>query len=102
MKTKPLSRRDLLLKCAAAGSLTLASSLSFDEAVWAWQQSERKPLKPTPWNEIGPFYKRGAPHSAQLSRPGDPGMPLKITGKVLDTRGEVLAGSKIEIWPRFR
>jgi len=98
MKTKSLSRRELLLKCAAVGSLTVIPSLSFDEAVWAWQQSDEKPRKPTPWNEIGPFYKREAPHSAQLRRPGDPGLPVKIAGKVLDTRGELLSGAKIEIW----
>jgi len=98
MNVTSLSRRELLLKCAAVGSLTVVPSLSFDEALWAWQQSDEKPLKPTPWNEIGPFYKREAPHSAQLSRPGDPGMPVKISGKVFDTRGDVLSGAKIEIW----
>ena len=98
MNVKTLSRRELLLKCAAVGSLTVVPSLSFDEALWAWQQSDEKPHQPTPWNEIGPFYKREAPHSAQLSRPGDPGMPVKISGKVFDTRGDVLSGAKIEIW----
>jgi protocatechuate 3,4-dioxygenase beta subunit len=98
MKPDSFSRRELLLKCATVGSLIIAPSLSFDEALWAWQQSEQKPRKPTPWNEIGPFYKREAPHSAQLGRPGDPGMPVKISGKVFDTRGEPLSDAKIEIW----
>src|SRR5438045_2608210 len=98
MNRKDLTRRELLLKCAATGALTLAPALSFEEAAWAWHQSEQTPRKPTPWNEIGPFYKREAPHSAQLRRPGDPGLPVKISGKVFDTRGQVLSGAKMEIW----
>jgi|SRR6266850_5434040 len=98
MSRKDLTRRELLLKCAAVGSLTVIPSLSFDEALWAWHQSEQTPRKPTPWNEIGPFYKREAPHTAELRKPGDPGLPVKIWGKVYDTRGEVLSGAKVEIW----
>ena len=98
MKAAPVTRRELLLKSAAVGSLTLLSTLSFDEALWAWDQHEKKPLKPTAWDEIGPFYKREAPQSAQLSRPGDLGLPVRVSGKVFDTRGDVLSGAKIEIW----
>jgi protocatechuate 3,4-dioxygenase beta subunit len=98
MKANLLSRRELLLKSAAMGSLTLIPSLSLDEVLRVWEQSEKHPLKPTPWNEIGPFYKRDAPQVAQLQRPGDPGLPVQISGKVLDTRGDLLEGAKIEIW----
>jgi protocatechuate 3,4-dioxygenase beta subunit len=98
VKPAPLTRRELLLKSASVGSLTLLSTLSFDEALWAWDQHEKKPLKPTAWDEIGPFYKRKAPQTAQLSRPGDPGLPVRVSGKVFDTRGNTLSGAKIEIW----
>jgi len=98
LKSKFLSRRELLQKSATIGTLTLIPSLSLDEALWAWEQSEKHPLKPTPWNEIGPFYKRNAPQTAQLQRPGDPGLPVQISGKVLDTRGDMLEGAKIEVW----
>ena len=98
MKLTSLTRRELLLKSAALGSLTLIPTLSFDEALWAWQQSEQRPLQPTAWDEIGPFYKRDAPESTQLRRPGDPGLPVRVFGKVFDTRGNVLSGAKIEIW----
>lgn len=98
MKPAPLTRRELLLKSAAAGSLTLLSTLSFDEALWAWDQHEKKPLEPTAWDEIGPFYKREAPQTPQLSRPGDPGLAVRVSGKVFDTRGDVLSGAKVEIW----
>jgi protocatechuate 3,4-dioxygenase beta subunit len=98
MKSRPFTRREVLQRSAAAGCVTLASSLSLDEAVWAWQQSEQNPKKPTPWNEIGPFYKKGAPHQVQLRRQGDAGLPLQVAGVVLDTRGEVLSGASIEVW----
>jgi len=98
MSRNELTRRELLLKCAAVGSLSVIPSLSFDKALWAWHQSEQTPRKPTPWNEIGPFYKREAPHTAELRKPGDPGLPVKISGKVYDTRGDVLSGAKVEIW----
>jgi len=69
------------------------------EAVSALEAHERNgSRKPTQWNEIGPFYKRLAPGNAQLRRPGDAGMPTTISGRVFDTRGEALAGAKIEIW----
>ncbi|MCC7010498.1 MAG: hypothetical protein IT184_16945 [Acidobacteria bacterium] len=53
---------------------------------------------PTPWNELGPFYKREAPHVAELRAPGDKGLPLAVAGRVFDTRGVALDGAKIEIW----
>jgi len=67
----PLTRRELLLKCAALGSLTLAPSLSLGEAVASWQQQGQAKSKPTSWDEIGPFYKRAAPQETHLRLPGD-------------------------------
>lgn len=98
MKPRELSRREMLLRAATLGSLSLVPALSLDEALWAWQESEKAPKKTTPWNEIGPFYKKGAPNTAQLRRPGDQGLPLMVAGKVFDTRGDVLSGAKVEIW----
>jgi protocatechuate 3,4-dioxygenase beta subunit len=98
MKPERLTRRELLQKSAARGSLVLLSPLSLDEALRAWQASEQENRKPTAWNEIGPFYKRDAPHSAELRRAGDPGLPVRVAGKVFDTRGTVLSGAKIEVW----
>jgi protocatechuate 3,4-dioxygenase beta subunit len=54
--------------------------------------------KATPWNEIGPFYKRLAPHQAHLRTDADPGLPLRVEGAVYGTRGNRLSGAKIEIW----
>ena len=83
--TDTLSRRDLLLKCAALGTLTLAPGVSIADAIdWGGQHSERKS---TPWDELGPFYKKNAPHTAQLRLAKDPGMPLGVSGQVFDMRG---------------
>ena len=91
-----LSRRDLLHRCAAVGALTVAApSWSIDDAVEAFAGQERTP---TPWNEIGPFYKKGAPNVAQLRAPGDSGLPLSVSGRIFDVRGEALQGATVEIW----
>lgn len=92
-----LSRRDVLWKCAALGALTLAPGVSMAD-VFAWSEMQNPSRPPTPWNELGPFYKRDAPHAAELRAPGDKGLPLAVTGRVFDTRGGALEGAKIEIW----
>jgi protocatechuate 3,4-dioxygenase beta subunit len=93
-----LSRRDVLWKCAALGALTLAPGTSMAD-VFAWADSQQASSRPpTPWNEIGPFYKRQAPHVAELRAPGDAGVPLSVTGRVFDTRGQAIEGAQIEIW----
>src|SRR6266702_2566286 len=92
-----ISRRELLAKCAALGSLTIASSLLLPDVCAAWEEQE-KSRKPTPWNEVGPFYKRNAPHKTHLRAAGDAGLPVVVSGQVLDTRGNVLPGASIEIW----
>ena len=61
-------------------------------------QAENKSRAATPAADFGPFYKRGAPNTANLRIPGDPGLPLVVRGLVYDTRGDVLPGAKIEIW----
>src|SRR5438105_9647143 len=94
----PLTRRELLLKCAALGSLTLAPSLSLGEAVASWQQQGQAKSKPTSWDEIGPFYKRAAPQEAHLRLTGDAGIPLSVAGQVVNVRGETLPGARLEIW----
>lgn len=98
MKREGLTRRDLLLKSAALGALAVAPSLSLAEAIAGWERHDESPRMPTPWNEIGPFYKRKAPHTAQMKRPGDPGLPVSVTGQVFDTKGNELSGATIEIW----
>ena len=98
MSLERLSRRDWLLKCTALGALTLAPDVTIAEAL-AWAEpADGQRRSPTPWNEIGPFYKREAPNVADLRGSGDKGLPLSVTGRVFDTRGQSIEGAKIEIW----
>ena len=69
MKTH-LSRRDALLRCAAAGALRIAPWLSVAEAVTLLEAQERKP---TQWNGMGPFYKRLAPQPGAVAADGRSG-----------------------------
>jgi protocatechuate 3,4-dioxygenase beta subunit len=93
----PLNRRDLLAKCMALGVVTSTANLLPSVLAEAWEQKETmRPL--TPPDQLGPFYKRRAPGSNVLRAPGDPGMPLVVTGQVFNTRGEKIPGAAIEIW----
>ena len=92
------TRRAILHKCLALGSLTIVSSFSAETMFAAFQDHEKQLRKPTPPNSLGPFYKRLAPTTAILRAPGDPGLPLSLSGQVLDTRGDVLPDAIIEIW----
>ena len=84
-----ISRRELVEGGLAVGvALLAAPSLGADAAA----------VELTPENELGPFYKKGAPVSTNLIVPGEPGLPLVVSGKVLDTAGKSLAGAVIEIW----
>jgi catechol 1,2-dioxygenase len=93
-----LSRRDLLYKCMAIGAVKLGAGLSPASAVETWIHSEKMARAATPIDQLGPFYKRGAPNTAVLRGAGDPGLPLAVAGAVYNTRGEALPGAKIEIW----
>jgi protocatechuate 3,4-dioxygenase beta subunit len=90
------TRRELLERCAAFGAITLASSIPVSALAAAWDDAEKK--QPTPFCELGPFYKREAPSTSTLRAPGDAGMPLALSGMVYDVRGEIVPDAKLEIW----
>jgi protocatechuate 3,4-dioxygenase beta subunit len=92
-----LTRRELLERCAAFGAVTLATSLPISAVAAAWDDAEKK-RQPTPFCELGPFYKREAPHTSVLRAPGDAGMPLALSGVVYNTRGDAVPDAKIELW----
>jgi hypothetical protein len=92
-----LSRRDLLSRCAATGVLLAAPIFgrSFVDVLVAAEQAARQP---TPPNELGPFYRRGAPLEAVMRKPDDPGLPLVISGVVYDARGQRRPDATVELW----
>jgi len=91
------TRRELLERCAAFGAVTLASSIPLSALASAWDEAKKK-RTPTPFCELGPFYKREAPNTSMLRAPGDAGMPLALSGVVYDVRGEIVPDAKLEIW----
>jgi protocatechuate 3,4-dioxygenase beta subunit len=93
-----LTRRDVLQKCVALGSVVIASHFSPEAMLAAFQDREKQVRKPTPPNALGPFYKRLTPVNDVLRAPGDPGMPLTLSGHVSDTRGDIVTDATIEIW----
>lgn len=54
--------------------------------------------EPTTQTSIGIFYLPGAPETADLWREGDPGDRLKLHGRVLDRKGQPVAGALVELW----
>ena len=92
-----LSRRELLERCAALGAVTLASSLPVAAIASAWDAAEKN-RQPTPFCELGPFYKREAPHTSMMRANGDSGMPLQVSGTVYYIRGAIVPDAKVEIW----
>ena len=93
-----LTRRDILHKCFALGSVAIASQFSPEAMLAAFQEHEKQLRNPTPPNALGPFYKRLTPMNNMLRAPGDPGMPLTLFGQVFDTRGDIVPGATVEIW----
>ena len=91
-----LTRRELLERCAVLGAVTVATTVSLPTLAEAWDAAEAK--KPTPWCELGPFYKRQAPHTPMLRTASDAGMPMALSGVVYNTRGEIVPDAKVEIW----
>lgn len=93
-----LTRRDILQKCVALGSVVIASPESPGSMLGAFQNYEKGMRKPTPPNPLGPFYKRLAPVNQMLRSADDRGMPLTLSGQVFDTRGDIVTDATIEIW----
>ncbi len=91
-----LSRRELIEKCTAMGVVVTATSLPISAIAKIWDDSEVRHA--TPPNDFGPFYKKHSPQGRELRMAGDPGLPLTVTGRVLDTRGEALEDAKVEVW----
>jgi protocatechuate 3,4-dioxygenase beta subunit len=53
---------------------------------------------PTPRQTAGPFYKPASPERRDLRSELGRGEPIDVTGRVLDTRCQPLAGVIVEIW----
>ena len=98
MKHRQLSRREMIEMCIVRGSLTCVAATSQTTLLAAWQLAEGDFLTPTKTEGLGPFHKKNAPDARVLRRPGDPGLPLRVTGNVRNTRGDILPNTTLEVW----
>lgn len=96
---KITTRREMLERCIVRGGLVAAASWVTDSQLLAyWQAGEGAARKPTSSEVLGPFYKKGAPNQAVLRKPGAPGFPLTVTGRVFNTRGDKIEGARVDLW----
>lgn len=99
MKVSALSRRRMLENCITKGVLVAgATSLSHTQLLAFWEEKEAHAAKATPNDVLGPFYMKGAPNNATLRISGEPGFPLRVTGKIQNTKGQKIPGLKVEMW----
>ncbi len=99
MKTSALSRRQMLENCIAKGVLVAgAASVSQSQLLAYWEQGEAQSKKPTPNEVLGPFFRKGAPNNTALRIAGEPGFPLRVSGKVYNTAGQKVQGVRIDLW----
>lgn len=98
MKRSRLTRRELVETCIVRGLLVAGIPMSATNLMALWEKTEGQSLQPTPIEVLGPFFKKGAPNSRTLRQPGDAGVPLHVSGKVRNTRGEPVPGATVHIW----
>lgn len=99
MKSSPQSRRQMLENCIVRGSLLAGSSaLSQSQLLAFWEQGEANAAKPTATEVLGPFFRKGAPNNSTMRIAGEPGFPLRVSGKITNTRGQKVQGVRVELW----
>ena len=92
------SRREMIERCIAAGWLAGSGALSHNRLLAAWEEAEQQAVKPTAADVLGPFFRKGAPDLRTLRNPGDPGFPLLVSGRVLNTKGQLVEGAAVDLW----
>jgi hypothetical protein len=98
MQMERINRREIIERCIVRGLLIAGIPMSSSNLFALWQKSEQEASKPTPEEVLGPFYKKHAPNVKNLRGAGDPGIPLLVTGKIVNTRGEAITGARVDIW----
>ncbi len=91
-------RREFLEKCIVRGGLVAGVPMSANTLFGFWQKAEAAAHKPTAPEVLGPFFKKGAPNNKDMRIAGEPGMGLRVAGKVMDTRGNAVPGARLDLW----
>lgn len=98
MKSIRLTRRELAAECISKGLLIAGTPMAASTLAAYWEEGHKQALKPTPHEVLGPFFRKGAPDTPNLRVAGESGFPLRISGKVLNTAGDKVAGATVELW----
>ena len=98
MESTRVSRREIFERCIVNGLLIASVPMSSSKLFALWQKTEEQATKPTPEEVLGPFFKKHAPNVKNLRASGDQGVPLTVSGKILNTRGEPVTGARVDIW----
>jgi protocatechuate 3,4-dioxygenase beta subunit len=97
MKDRQFSRRDFFYLCLGGG--LIAASYPLARVISQSRDGKKKQaFAPTPSNTLGPFYKKGAPRTERLIEQNEPGVPLLVTGRVINTDGQSLNAATIEVF----
>jgi len=97
MKDRQFSRRDFFYLCLGGG--LLAASYPLARVISQSRAGNKKQaFAPTPSNTLGPFYKKGAPRTERLIERNEPGVPLLVTGRIINTDGQSLPTATIEVF----
>lgn len=90
----------MLEHCLSRGLLTAgaATVLSPKNLRAFWQQNPEQPARPTSPEVLGPFFRKNAPDQRVLRAVGDPGFPLKVVGRVVNTQGKLVEGAAVDMW----
>ena len=89
----------MLELCISRGFLIAgAAAMSQRQLLAFWEQTEDQAHQPTPSDVLGPFFRKGASNNRTLRAPGDPGFPLKVAGRVINTKGQLVEGAKVDVW----
>jgi catechol 1,2-dioxygenase len=96
MNDRGLRRRDWLGHCLARGFLVAGTPMAASHLFGLWQSGQA--MEATPAEVLGPFYRKGAPNTRRLHKPEDPGFPLRVVGRVVNTRGEKVPGARVNVW----
>jgi protocatechuate 3,4-dioxygenase beta subunit len=92
------TRREMVENCIVRGTLIAGVPMSANNLFALWQKTEREANRPTPAEVLGPFFKKGAPNNRTLCGPNEPGVPLHVSGKVVNTRGQIVESATIDLW----
>jgi protocatechuate 3,4-dioxygenase beta subunit len=101
MITKALGKT-LIVAVLAAGCSSRAGAEGIVPPITEVEASVVTPtscaVASTPAQTEGPYYLPGSPDRTDLADPGIPGAPLLVTGAVMDTGCEPVAGATIDFW----